>query len=61
MNRDAYASGSQPKETFRWGSIIGVLVGALVGNYFSWGIASINAMVAACLCYLIARIVTKGK
>lgn len=37
-----------------WGSIAGVIVGAAVGNFVPVGIASINAMIAACVCYLLA-------
>ena len=34
-----------------WGSVLGVAGGALAGNFISWGIASVNAMAVACLCY----------
>lgn len=36
-----------------WGAILGVVAGALVGNLVSWGIASVNAMVVACVIYFI--------
>ena len=38
-------------EVVNWGAVIGIIGGALVGNFVPWGIASINAMVVACLCY----------
>ena len=28
-----------------------IIGGALAGNFISWGIASVNAMAVACLCY----------
>lgn len=59
MNRDAYKR--TPTEKLNWGSIVGVVVGALVGNYLPWGITSINAMLVACLCYLVARVINKNK
>ena len=38
-----------------YGDVMAVCVaGALVGNFVPVGIASINAMFAACLCYLLA-------
>ena len=59
LHRDAYKEGSEPTERFNWGSIAGVVVGALVGNYLPFGIASINAMIAACACYLLAGLFKK--
>ena len=43
------------------GAVIGVVAGALVGNFVHWGIASINAMVVACVCYGLFAAVTKRK
>ena len=36
-----------------FGAVLGVVIGALVGNFVHWGIASVNAMVVACLCYYV--------
>ena len=33
--------------------VLGVVAGALVGNFVKWGIASVNAMAVACVCYLV--------
>lgn len=51
MNRAAYAEGSAPERKVNWAAIAGVVAGALVGNFVSWGIAAINAMVVACVIY----------
>ena len=54
LHREDYRSGDNPILTVHWGSIAGVLVGALAGNFIPVGIASLNAMLAACVCYLLA-------
>lgn len=54
MHRSDYATDSAPTRTVNWGAIVGVVAGALVGNFVSVGIAAINAMVVAGLCYLVA-------
>lgn len=54
LHREDYRTGRAPILTIHWGSIAGVVAGALVGNFVPVGIASINAMFAACLCYLLA-------
>ena len=59
LHREDYAEGVPAKRDFNWGSIAGVIVGALAGNYLTIGIASVNAMIAACACYLLAEVVRK--
>lgn len=54
LHREDYRAGEDPILTIHWGSIAGVVAGALVGNFLPVGIASLNAMFAACLCYLAA-------
>ncbi len=54
LHREDYRSGDNPILTVHLGSIAGVLVGALAGNFIPVGIASLNAMLAACVCYLLA-------
>ena len=48
-----YRAGSEPVETVNPGACLGVVVGALVGNFVPWGIASVNAMATACACSLV--------
>lgn len=54
LHRNSYAPGRTVVRKVNWGAIAGVVIGALVGNFLPVGIAAINAMIAASLCYLIA-------
>ena len=53
MNRQAYLEDKIEIKTVNWASVIGVVLGAVVANLLHWGIASINGMVVAVICYLI--------
>lgn len=53
LHRHDYGEKEAVTVNVRWGSVIGVLAGALAGNFISVGIASVNAMVVACICYLV--------
>lgn len=55
MHRKNYRAGAAPAHKVHWGSIVGVVAGAIVGNFVTLGITSINAMIAACICYLLAE------
>jgi cytosine permease len=55
LHRKNYTEESTVERRFNFGSIIGVAAGALAGNYVPFGIAAINAIVAACACYLAAE------
>ena len=52
-HKENYGPQSVVTRKVNWGSILGVAVGALVGNLVNWGIASVNAMAAACVIYLL--------
>ena len=52
MNRKNYETDKPTIVTVNPGSVLGVVLGALVGNFVPWGIASLNAMVVAAICYL---------
>ena len=55
-------SAVAPSETtVNWFSIIGLIAGAVVANLIPWGIASVNGMAVAALCYVASRIFSKGK
>ena len=54
LHREDYRSGEDPVLTLHWGSIAGVIAGALVGNFIPVGVTSLNSMFAAALCYLAA-------
>lgn len=62
MHRDSYKVGSVVERNVNWGAIAGVVAGALVGNFVTWGIAAINAMVVAgIIYYAVERLVYKGE
>ena len=46
-------------ETVNWFAIIGVVLGAVVANVVHWGIASINGMAIASVCYLIGHFTSR--
>ncbi|MEX2444752.1 MAG: cytosine permease [Alkalispirochaeta sp.] len=54
MHRSEYNSDEVADRKVNWGAILGVVAGALVGNFVSFGIAAINAMVVACVLYFAA-------
>ena len=53
MNKNRYKGENDKLIPVNWGAIAGVVAGALVGNFVTWGITSINAMVVACLIYVL--------
>lgn len=53
LNKKHYTGDFVVTDKVNIGSILGVIAGALVGNLVKVGIASVNAMVAACVIYLI--------
>ena len=60
LNRGKYREEDQEKTAINWGAVLGVVAGALVGNFVKWGIASVNAMAVASVCYLVyAKVVKK--
>ncbi|SIQ94213.1 cytosine permease [Alkalispirochaeta americana] len=61
MHRDKYTQDTSPDQTVNWGAIIGVIAGALAGNFVSAGIAAVNAMAVALICYFIADTFIYGK
>ena len=52
MNHDAYEENEDPHNEIRWESVLGVLLGAVLGNLLPWGVASVNAMAIASMCSL---------
>ncbi len=53
LNREKYRGEDAAKDAVNWGAVLGVVAGALVGNFVKWGIASVNAMAVASVCYLV--------
>ena len=48
-------------ETVNWFAVIVVVLGAVVANVVHWGIASINGMAIASVCYLIGHFASKER
>lgn len=61
LHRANYKDDSPVERRFNFGAILGVIAGALAGNFVPFGIAAINAMAAACICYFAAEIINKKK
>ena len=51
LNSKNYSDDIPVTQPLNIGAVLGVVAGALVGNFVPWGIASVNAMVVACACY----------
>ena len=58
LNREAYKT-TEPTQQVNWFAVIGVVLGAVAANLIHWGIASINGMAIAAVCYLIGHYVSK--
>lgn len=58
LNRKEYDSVEVSK-TVNWYSVAGVVLGAVVANVLHWGVASINGMAVAAVCYLIGHFCAK--
>ena len=59
LNREKYHSPEGVDRQVNWFAILGVIVGALVGNYLKMGIAALNAMLAAVIVYYLGTRFTK--
>lgn len=60
FHKEDYVIGSNPKLiVVNWGAVLGVILGALVANNLSWGVASINGMAVAAICYIIGDKIQK--
>ena len=58
LNREAYKT-TETTQQVNWFAVIGVVLGAVAANLIHWGIASINGMVIAAMCYLVGHYVSK--
>lgn len=58
LNRDANKT-AECTQKVNWFAVIGVVLGAVAANLIHWGIASVNGMVIATVCYLIGHYVSK--
>ena len=61
LNRKDYSSDDKPLKTVNWWAVGGVVAGAVVANLLHWGIASINGVAVAVVCYLAGYFINKNK
>ena len=60
MHREQYeANAKAAVKEVEWGAVIGVIAGAVVANVLPYGIASINGMLVASVCYIIGSKLSK--
>ncbi len=59
MHREKYAAGAEVERQVNVGAIIGVAAGALAGNFLPFGIASLNAIAVASVCFLVSELACK--
>lgn len=59
MHKEEYTESNKNLKTVDWFAVAGVIFGAIVANLLHWGIASINGMVIAAVCYCIGQAVNK--
>ena len=60
MHKEQYEQNAKaPVKDVEWGAVIGVIAGAVVANVLPYGIASINGMLVASVCYIIGSKLSK--
>lgn len=60
MHKEQYEQNTKaPVKDVEWGAVIGVIAGAVVANVLPYGIASINGMLVASVCYIIGSKLSK--
>jgi cytosine permease len=58
LHRKKYNEDIEKDAGIRWGSIIAVICGAVVGIFLNWGIKPLNSLVAAAVVFLVCEYVT---
>ena len=61
MNKEDFETEQPKLKTIDWFAVAGVILCAIVANLLHWGIASINGMVVAAVCYCVGQAVNKRK
>ncbi len=61
MHKSDYETENPQLKTVNWWAVAGVILGAVVANVLHWGVASINGMVVAAVCYVVGQMVEKRK
>ena len=61
MNKEDFETDQPKLKTVDWFAVAGVILGAIVANLLHWGIASINGMAVAAVCYCVGQAGNKRK
>lgn len=61
MHRKEYEESRVNTKQVDWSAVIGVVLGAVVANVVHWGIASLNGMATAAVCYVVGQLVARKK
>lgn len=59
-NRDKFRSGGKTR-VVNWFNIAGIVLGAAVANTLQWGIAALNAMIVAAICFFVGELLGKNR
>lgn len=59
MHKSDYETENPQLKNVNWWAVAGVILGAVVANVLHWGVASINGMVVAAVCYIIGQMLEK--
>ena len=59
-NRKKFAAGGQTIAV-NWFNIAGIVLGAAVANTLHWGIAALNAMIVAAICFFVGELIRKDR
>ncbi|MCC8061109.1 MAG: cytosine permease [Clostridiales bacterium] len=57
MHKEDYEAEEFRHKEVDWFAVAGVVLGAIVANVLNWGVASINGMVVATVCYCVGQAV----
>lgn len=57
LNRKKYKEEKTASCEVNWFNVLGIVIGAVAANMIHWGIAAVNAMAVAAVCYVIGRFV----
>lgn len=59
-NRKKFTAGGE-SSVVNWFNIAGIVLGAAVANTLHWGIAALNAMIVAAICFFVGELLRKDR
>ncbi len=59
LRKNYYRDMKARMENVNWFNVSGVVIGAVAANLIHWGIAAVNAMAVAAVCYFIGRVAAR--